>query len=141
MERGTAKGINLKYYIDTAGKTGTSGGSKDKLFVGYTPYYTIGIWCGYDDGRTSLSLLEPSHLTIWDDIATEIHREEGLLDDPLGFSTSLLTPVLFSAETGKRVCDDCAQGESRVLLGYFLPYDLPMNCDCTEKKKEESIPA
>lgn len=45
---GTATKIRM-YNMPVAGKTGTSDDRKDLWFVGYTPYYTAGIWFGYDD--------------------------------------------------------------------------------------------
>lgn len=35
--------------LPTAGKSGTTTANNDVWFVGYTPYYTLGIWEGYDD--------------------------------------------------------------------------------------------
>lgn len=47
MENGTAKELNLEG-IPCAGKTGTTNDQKDGWFVGYTRYYTTGVWVGYD---------------------------------------------------------------------------------------------
>ncbi len=35
--------------LPTAGKSGTTTASNDVWFVGYTPYYTLGLWQGYDE--------------------------------------------------------------------------------------------
>jgi penicillin-binding protein 1A len=43
---GTGREANLGS-MPTAGKTGTAGSSKDRWFVGYTPYYVAATWCGY----------------------------------------------------------------------------------------------
>lgn len=58
-----------------AGKSGTTTNNKDLWFVGYTPYYTAGIWSGNDDsqpiaGNTSF------HKDIWKKIMDRVH--EGL---------------------------------------------------------------
>lgn len=37
--------------IECAGKTGNTNGDKDRWFCGYTPYYTIACWTGYDDPK------------------------------------------------------------------------------------------
>ena len=34
--------------IEAAGKTGTTNNNKAAYFCGYTPYYTIAVWVGYD---------------------------------------------------------------------------------------------
>lgn len=54
ITKGTAD--NLKWYSHTdteaAGKTGTTNDNKAAWFCGYTPYYTIAVWVGYDQPRT-----------------------------------------------------------------------------------------
>lgn len=46
--RGTGRAAALNN-MATAGKTGSTEYRRDHWFVGYTPYYTAGIWFGYDD--------------------------------------------------------------------------------------------
>ena len=38
-------------YAKAAGKTGTSDERNDRLFAGYTPYYTAAVWYGYDNAH------------------------------------------------------------------------------------------
>ena len=47
-EYGTGRGLQLKNKMPAAGKTGTSNGSKDTWFCGYTRYYSAAIWVGHD---------------------------------------------------------------------------------------------
>ena len=141
IERGTAKSIDLIYYIDTAGKTGTSGGSKDKVFIGYTPCYTIGIWCGYADGKTPVAALSPSHLDIWDEIAEAIHSTIDLDESSLNFSTEGLVKYKYSREDGTVYCDECAKGRCDLFIGYFLPSTVPNCTECDKKREFNYIPA
>lgn len=48
---GTGYQSNLRYShgITTAGKTGTTGDSKDRWYCGFTGYYTAAVWTGYDE--------------------------------------------------------------------------------------------
>lgn len=50
LKRGTASRLNWSSAsdVDAAGKTGTTNDQKDGWFCGYTPYYTISVWVGYD---------------------------------------------------------------------------------------------
>lgn len=51
VKSGTGTGFALDGDIPVAGKTGTTNDGKDHLFVGFTPEYTGGIWCGYDSNQ------------------------------------------------------------------------------------------
>lgn len=46
---GTEANLFSSHGITTAGKTGTSGDSKDRWYCGYTGYYTAAVWTGFDD--------------------------------------------------------------------------------------------
>lgn len=46
---GTEANLYNAFGITTAGKTGTSGDSKDRWYCGYTGYYAAAVWCGFDD--------------------------------------------------------------------------------------------
>ena len=50
-EAGTAHGLIDLGQMSAAGKTGTTSEWRDSWFVGYTPYYTCGIWAGYDNNE------------------------------------------------------------------------------------------
>ena len=48
VESGTGYEAALWGVMPVAGKTGTTSDSKDRYFVGCTPYHVAAIWCGYD---------------------------------------------------------------------------------------------
>lgn len=76
LVRGTAAGKGLDR-MACAGKTGTTNENKDGWFVGYTPYYTTGIWVGYDSPRWLKGLTGSAYpAEIWHNYMEEIH--EGL---------------------------------------------------------------
>lgn len=130
-DSGTASNITLKNIVDTAGKTGTSSGSKDKNFIGYTPYYTAGIWCGYDSGELAVQGLSKSHLTIWDEIMLEIHKNIEF-DDIKAFSTDGLYRLPYCRDSGKIYTDVCIYDPrgSREEYGYFTQDNAPRGlCD------------
>ena len=81
--------------MSTAGKSGTTTANNDIWFVGYTPYYTAGIWSGCDDNQkiSAIGSTTSYHKAIWKNIMTRVH--EGLADT--GF------PVPSSVETAQ-VC-------------------------------------
>lgn len=79
VDWGTARSVTLGEDLDTAGKTGTSGSSRDKWFVGYTPYLVGGIHVSCDDG-TPLPANCRAHLLAWDSVMHTAHRR--YLSDP-----------------------------------------------------------
>ena len=130
VESGTARGIRLAESVDTAGKTGTSGESRDRLFVGYTPYYTAGIWCGYSEGAKSVPKNAPSHLAVWDSAMEKIHRVRlsGVEEEKtLRFSTEGLVRREFCMDSGELYSDVCLLDPrgGRYLSAYFTEDNLP----------------
>ncbi len=53
VERGTGRGLRARGYRGAvAAKSGTTSGFRDGWFVGYTPTIAVGVWVGFDDGRS-----------------------------------------------------------------------------------------
>ena len=76
VSKGTGTPAQISNYdIAEAGKTGTTDDYKDLWFVGYTPYYTAGIWFGYDDStlmRYRLGYNYNAHKVLWKNIMNEV---------------------------------------------------------------------
>jgi len=105
--------------MPTAGKTGTTTSYKDLWFVGYTPYYTAGIWLGYDNNlrinyRTSNTKQQQY---IWKNIMTQIH--ENLERKEFEMPDSIITKWVCSS-TGKLAGSNC-----NAVLGYFSADNVP----------------
>lgn len=62
--------------MPTAGKTGTTQDQADAWFVGYTPYYVMGLWIGNDSPQIKLSQGSAMAAQLWRIIMTKVH--EGL---------------------------------------------------------------
>ena len=52
VEAGTGRAAGLKLQRPAAGKTGTSNGSRDAWFIGFTPELLAAVWVGFDDGKS-----------------------------------------------------------------------------------------
>ena len=72
---GTGGAANLGASMPTAGKTGTTTDSKDRWFVGFTPYYIAAVWTGFDTPAVMSSSANPA-AQIWKMIMSQVH--EGL---------------------------------------------------------------
>ncbi len=81
----TVNNTSSRAHLDnmaTAGKSGTTTNNNDVWFVGFTPYYTAGIWGGCDDNQ-SLNDTETGeynggtsfHKDIWRKIMERVHEE------------------------------------------------------------------
>ena len=62
--------------MNIAGKTGTTTDNNDVWFVGFTPYYTAGVWAGYDNNHKLNSSAGETryHLNIWREVMSRIHE-------------------------------------------------------------------
>lgn len=76
LTRGTARGKGIPN-MPCAGKTGTTNDNIDGWFVGYSAYYTTGVWVGFDSPRGVSALAGSTYpVGIWNTFMTELH--EGL---------------------------------------------------------------
>jgi penicillin-binding protein 1B len=53
VTRGTGRALNQEWRLGgIAGKTGTSNDWRDAWFIAYSPSLVVGVWVGFDDGRS-----------------------------------------------------------------------------------------
>ena len=141
VKEGTAKAVNIDG-VQIAGKTGTSGQSRDKLFIGYTPYYTAGIWYGRDGSDVAVSS-QTAHLVAWrevmDEILTHTLNSEQRATQ---FSTEGLLYLPFCKDSGRLYSESCSldvRGD-RLAYGYFTADNKPVGqCDCHIKVKYDPV--
>ncbi len=93
--------------MNVSGKTGTTNDSIDLTFYGYTPYYTGGIWMGYDTQK-EIKAAGNAHLKIWKTVMSDIHSHEGLANKSFGKPDGLTT-VNYCSATGLSPTDICSQ--------------------------------
>ncbi len=121
--------------MSAAGKSGTTSNNRDIWFVGFTPYYTAGIWGGCDDnqqlsGGSSYNGGTSFHKDIWRKIMTRVH--EGLSDPGFTQPDSIETAVI-CRKSGKiavnGVCDQDPRGDA-TYTEYFASGTVPTEvCD------------
>ena len=125
-----------------AGKSGTTTSGSDVWFIGYSPYYTCGIWSGYDDSKV-LSNGTEYHKTIWQKIMAPIHAD---LDNKDFVFTDELESAKICSKSGLLAVDGVCNSSSSnacVYTEYFAPGTAPTSyCDrhyalriCTESGK------
>ena len=134
VDDGTARQIKLKENVDVAGKTGTSGNDRDRLFIGYTPYYVAGIWTGYGKDNKEVGFNSPSHIEIWDEVMKRIHDAlifTGYDESQMSFNTDSLVVAPYCSRSGATPSELCELDEDATeKLGYFKQTDLPKSvCD------------
>ncbi len=111
--------------MDIAGKTGTTSDGWDHWFVGMTPYYTAGVWTGYDDNTEQTWDEMHTSEALWRAIMSRVHSglEYRQFDQPTG-----LIQVDVCSESGllpiEGLCDGCIVSE------WFAEGDEPVDyCD------------
>ena len=118
--------------MSTAGKSGTTTANNDIWFVGYTPYYTAGIWGGCDNNQklTSVNGGTSFHKRIWRSIMTRVH--EGLSDPGFTVPDSVETAQI-CRKSGKLAIPDVCSADPRgdaVYTEYFAKGTVPTEmCD------------
>lgn len=87
------------------GKTGTTSDNYDRYFVGYTPYYSAAVWCGYKSNEKVVYSGNPS-ITMWKKVMSRIHAN--LESKSFSKPSSGLTTVSVCMDSGLLATDACA---------------------------------
>lgn len=126
---------NLTYLMSDnmyyAGKSGTSQLNTDKWFIGFSPYYTAGIWIGNDDSTpVNTAYYTMTHLNIWKDIMDHAHEDLEYTEFQKPYN---IVEAEVCAESGKLtipgLCDSDPRG-SQVITEYFEDGTVPTEvCD------------
>ena len=118
--------------MSNAGKSGTTTSNVDIWFVGYTPYYTAGIWSGCDDNQkiSAIGSSTSYHKRIWKKIMARAH--EGLADTGFPVPDSIETASVCRKSgmlPNPGVCEADPRG-SAVYTEYFAKGTVPTQvCD------------
>ena len=123
VERGTGRGLRAwGYDAPIAAKSGTSNDYRDAWFVGYTPEIVVGVWVGFDDGRSLGLSGAQAALPIFARFLGSSEMEDGPgFTPPAELELKRVNP-----ETGLSASAYCG-GETE----YFLPGTEPAgNDDC-----------
>ncbi len=57
------------------GKTGTTDDDKDRWFMGFSPYYTAGVWVGYDQPKQITGYGTNPAIVLWKEVMKEAHKD------------------------------------------------------------------
>lgn len=121
------KSDNMYY----AGKSGTSQLNTDKWFIGFSPYYTAGIWIGNDDSTpVNTNYYIMTHLYIWRDVMEHAHENLEYTEFQKPYN---IVEAQVCAESGKLaipgLCDSDPRG-SQIITEYFEDGTVPTEvCD------------
>ncbi len=122
LHSSTSTAAALENGMPAAGKSGTATGKTDLWFVGFTPYYTMGIWSGYDD-QSPMEANESSsyHKIIWKHIMDRVDAEQGLRPKEFKVPSDIVQCEI-CAKSGKLVKKGVCTGDHRdgmVYTEYF----------------------
>ena len=120
--------------VTLAGKSGTTNDYKDLWFIGFSSYYTCGLWAGHDSYEAQESSAYVK--TIWQSLMENAHYDK--VDAPVT-DTENLVEADICIKCGKlavsRLCDKSMQGDMTATELYIVGTEPKKNCDCHVKVK------
>ena len=133
VKNGTGKGVYLPGGIAVAGKTGTTTGGRDKWFVGYSPYYLCGIWCGAIDRAGAVS--GKPQIAVFNCVMGKLHSAVAQTGDAkTEFALAKgVYECRFCRDGGGLITADCLADPrgDRSTVGWFTGDTLPTTpCTC-----------
>lgn len=135
MEGKAYKKSRLSYdELAVAGKAGYTEAKTDSWFLGYTPFYTVGIWSG-DDENTSLEKSDDI-MILWKEIMQHLHKEKKYQSGEFKKPDNI-TQVAICTKCGQLAVEglcDKAKGGNCIRNEYYRRGTEPTkNCNCHVK--------
>ncbi|MGO9481330.1 MAG: penicillin-binding protein 1A [Candidatus Kryptoniota bacterium] len=123
---GTGERVRNYFYLDCAGKTGTTQDFGDAWYIGYTPQLVAGIWVGFDDDRVHFTDWDGqggrAAAPIWGMFMRDVYhdREIGLPISSFVQPDGVVTATI-CAQTGKLATEFCPQKVTEIFNSKYLP--------------------
>lgn len=118
IARGTAKRArSLGVLSPAAGKTGTTDGTRDAWFIGYTPDVVVGVWVGFDGGQELKLTGAQAALPIW----SEYVRQTVPLSSPAFRMPSGVVTVTLDPRSGQLATDRCPDTFTEIFIDGTQP--------------------
>ncbi|MCR5201527.1 MAG: transglycosylase domain-containing protein [Lachnospiraceae bacterium] len=155
LKRGSSKAAALDMDgMHAAGQKGATYNKTDNWFVGYTPYFTLGVWMGNDNGTeiADSQYTEKMWAKVMKDVVTNEGKRRGSFKKPSNITTRMVC-----SKSGKRGCSgvcDSPDINSDIYMEYFIKgtepesfcnshiryaIDKETGLPATDKTKEENI--
>jgi len=117
VDNGTGSPARLSN-VPVGGKTGTTDDDIDRWFMGVTPYYTAGVWVGYDVQQTVSGYSVNPAAALWKAVMSKVHQ--GLKYKEFDISKSAASAVNICMDSGALASDLCYRDYrgSRVVTEY-----------------------
>lgn len=138
VNNGTGTSAKFSKTIQIAGKTGNTDKDKDQWFAGYTPYYTMVVWNGYDDpqtiGKRKMGSYPYTATVVWTNVMKTIHAglKKASFTKPSGIVNATICTV-----SGLVATDACKKDTRKVVKSeIFASGKIPTDT-CTVHKLVE----
>ena len=109
VSRGTARSAILANST-AAGKTGSTSATKDKWFVGYTPYYVGAVWVGYDTPK-EMKVGGEMPKQVWKKVMDIIHKDLPKIEFPVPDDVEYVSVCKVSGARALESCGDNVKSE------------------------------
>ncbi len=115
--------------MSIAGKSGTTTQIRDAWFVGYSPYYTFGVWGGRDDNEAQES--GGYVQAIWKEVMESAHSD---MTDPGFQEDNGLVKSVICTKCGNLavngLCDETVQGDMTQTAYFVVGTEPTSGCSC-----------